>query len=1231
MTEDGTVKLYARFDEPVYVIYHDGKGNVITSEKHAKGDAVTIREDAPLFDIGSLTKANVGWNTEEDGSGTTYDQENSTVTVTDHLNLYPVLKDGHWISYDTDGGSQMTKQFVLEGETGKKPEDPKRAGYSFQGWVTQSGESYGFDVPVTEDIMLKAQWKAEIVGYTILFWTENADDEGYTYDSSFRVTDEGTTGEHPLGDGTAIRAFADTRFKQSGYTFYFRNEEKTREEIEKTILKGDGSSVLNVYYDRVYYNLKLNGTDYQVDHVKYGQHIREILKSEEGFKDSYQPFWEYTLTYNGIYNEVAWPKPYERDEKMETPQYMASYYGSEIPNGATLIVKPRSYYGPYSYDGIDLYGETMASALANENNPDAEPLEYELRTSGIKSVNDNPDVTEDIVLSEGFRFHHMENADFEGGVYHYLPRGKKEYKKGSMRQYGKRNHYTITFNEVGGPTAASLSILYEFDLSGYAAKYQAKDGTSAEYEIGVTKKVENGAEYIFEGWYENIVYAGDPFVFEGTMPARNIQLYAKWKPVVYQVTFLGWTLNQQPYHFQAPVTKDITLVAQYAGDTTFRVLYEAGEGTGTVEDGANYLNGAWAIILADTGLTPPEGKHFTGWMGSDGTLYRPGSAVLIEESDATLTAQWDAAPEMTSLIYDRNYSYFGIDPAPLAQEDDVVSEPELWNNETLTLRSITAAEDPKGYDFGGWYLTENCEGDALTEVLVDSASSASGARRLRLRAAANSSAGENKVYAKWIKRNPHLTVTKTTVSEPQEEKGYKVGETIAYEIAVTNDGNLALKDIVVTDELTGDTFEAGSLEPGETSVTFRASHTVTEEDVAAGTVVNVATATGKVQEPEDPQNPEEPEVTPGRTEDDTEDDTEDMIAELQVEKTITGTPANGEAYVLGEEICYSVTVRNKGNVTVKEIQVTDELTGKTGADAVEIAELAPNGEQTVSVGIYKVTVTDVVAGKVTNAATAAGKDPNGDEVVSEPGKVDAGTGKIKITAVASQVETTYDGQEYSAAVSISDLPDGYTGTGSSPEKVKNYTKTPVTATVGEVLILDSDGNDVTAAFAIECVDGSITIHKKPMTIVTASAEKPYDGTPLTQKEADVTGLEGEDQIVVDVTGSQTQAGSAENTCTYQFAEGDAENYEITVVLGTLKVTDAEESESNQTEPDETDKKGEPDKTDETNKTVQKSEPEKQTAVKTGDDTPQGALWCLWMISGVLIVLLLGRRRLANRK
>ena len=89
------------------------------------------------------------------------------------------------------------------------------------------------------------------------------------------------------------------------------------------------------------------------------------------------------------------------------------------------------------------------------------------------------------------------------------------------------------------------------------------------------------------------------------------------------------------------------------------------------------------------------------------------------------------------------------------------------------------------------------------------------------------------------------------------------------------------------------------------------------------------------------------------------------------------------------------------------------------------------------------------------------------------------------------------------------------------------------------------------------VDGMLEITKREVTLTSASDEKVYDGTPLTNDTVTVSGdgfAEGEG-ATYDVTGSQLDVGRSNNTFTYTLNEGTLkENYDITMVEGTLTVT-----------------------------------------------------------------------------
>ena len=219
--------------------------------------------------------------------------------------------------------------------------------------------------------------------------------------------------------------------------------------------------------------------------------------------------------------------------------------------------------------------------------------------------------------------------------------------------------------------------------------------------------------------------------------------------------------------------------------------------------------------------------------------------------------------------------------------------------------------------------------------------------------------------------NGRLAVSKAATSTPAEGEAYKLGETITYEVTVTNDGNLVVSDIVVTDELEGailaegESAEVAALAPGE-SATLHYCYTVAEADAQAGKVANTATAAGATDDPDVPDVP----VTPGTD----EQPVETPRASFFASKVASG-PADGVAFKLGEQVSYTIEVVNNGNVALGDITVKDELTGESWT-----VETLPVDEKATFTTSYTVTEADVAAGKVENTVSVTGADPEGNPV-----------------------------------------------------------------------------------------------------------------------------------------------------------------------------------------------------------------------------------------------------------
>ena len=75
---------------------------------------------------------------------------------------YRVIKNT--VTFDSKGGSAVSAQVVIDGETATQPANPARTGYDFKGWK-YADEDFDFSTPVTQDITLEAKWQAIV--YTI--------------------------------------------------------------------------------------------------------------------------------------------------------------------------------------------------------------------------------------------------------------------------------------------------------------------------------------------------------------------------------------------------------------------------------------------------------------------------------------------------------------------------------------------------------------------------------------------------------------------------------------------------------------------------------------------------------------------------------------------------------------------------------------------------------------------------------------------------------------------------------------------------------------------------------------------------------------------------------------------------------------------------------------------------------------------------------------------------------
>ena len=211
------------------------------------------------------------------------------------------------------------------------------------------------------------------------------------------------------------------------------------------------------------------------------------------------------------------------------------------------------------------------------------------------------------------------------------------------------------------------------------------------------------------------------------------------------------------------------------------------------------------------------------------------------------------------------------------------------------------------------------------------------------------------------------------------------------------------------------------------------------------------------------------------------------------------------------------------------------------------------------------TVTNVSDGEQPNTivyTTSAGFKPGNYSIEKDEGtlKITPVTDKVTVTITGNDGSMGYDGNEHSV-------------TGYKVESISNplYTAADfafsgtdsVTGTDAGTYMMgltpaqfeNTNPNFENVTFSV--TDGSLQINPRSVKLTSATDEKVYDGQPLTNGVVTVSGdgfVKGEG-AAYNVTGSQTNAGSSDNTFTYTLNTGTkADNYVIETAEGTLTVT-----------------------------------------------------------------------------
>ena len=1088
ITETTTRTITARYEAALYVYFLNPDGSqIMRTEKvgdHEAHDFTTVS-----YEVDSTHKL-VGWAAKK--NGTTNIASSITVpTNQTSVNVYAIIKEGYWVSFNSDGGSIVDSQFVLHGDNLvlDKSTTPTKPGYTFDGWYNGLTKVKN-GATVTSPMTLTAHWKAAKVSYTVIHWWENADDDGYSFHESENKT--GMTGTEANAKAKSYEGF-------------------TAQPVAKKAIKGDGSTIVSVYYKRNVYEVKF------YSYTIYNW-MGRVEKSSEEYVDL-----RITAKYGQDISK-KWPTKSGSSTWSTTDD---DYNGPFQVNIATMPLEGAKFYGPktgYGSETAYYYVEVLPG----------EPSE--VTKDGIRYKLDHKDTSP----GTGYSVSKEDQYPLTGYTFNKNVSTRTGKSYDDAKFYYTRNTYNIKFINKG-KVDKSVDKKYQQSISN--ENYTpARPSSLPDY-------------YEFDGWYDNELCEGEKYVFNGkTMPAQNITLYAKWTAKKISLTynlnnpegtvdkgtkkvaagtiastvlpsasaiegysFAGWYVADENGHmtnvaFNAndAILKDTNVIGKWLYNGELKVKYVA-DGVEAPKDNNVYAGGAKATVA--NGVSK-DGKKFLGWQ-LDGNVYQPGQNFEVNKDLAddknviTLTAVFGDSETSAILNYHPGNGN-GKD-----QSVAILNNVEVALESTSNLHYSAPGED---YYFAGWATS-------MEDAQKGNAKYAVGEK---VRVNADSS---NDLYATWVKKTV-IKVTANSNTLPYNGEVQKVE---------------GIKDVTAGYEVTGLTAEAKGKDFGtyNTEITGTAKVTKDGVDVTDKVIVNKingtltisrrkVTLTSQTDSKDYDGTPlTRPNVT--ITNGFVKDEVKEVKATGAVTNVSEGEVTNTIVITEGEnfkESNYSIT-KHEGTLSITP--VTDEVTVTIKGNS----KTTPYNGTVQSVGGYTVesisntlyTSTDFT---LNGQAMATGKD-----AAKYPMNLDATQFVNKNTNFSNvKFEIAEDGQLVISprAVTLTSQTDS-----------KDYDGTPLTRPNVKVEgnFVDGEVTKVEATGSVTYVsEGDVT-----NTIVITEGENFKESNySITKHEGTLSITEVDAEVTVTIKGH-------EETATYDGNPHSVEGYEITDISNKLYTKD----------------------------------------------------------------------------
>lgn len=1106
ITETTTRTITAKYENALYVYFYNPEGTqIMRTEKVADHNGHNYSHVS--YDVNSTHKL-VGWAANQNGT----DDITKNIAVPEgstSVNVYAIIKEGYWISFNSDGGSIIDSQFVLNGDklTLNKSTTPTKPGYEFVGWYDGSTKVEN-GATVTTPMTLTAHWKAAEVSYTVIHWWENADDDGYSFHESEEL--HGLTGE-----STAALAKSYTTSGKNIRGESVKDKVFTATSISQKTIKGDGSTIVNVYYKRKTYTM----------HFKERQNSRKDL-------------FTITKKWGQSISKNEWPI-YEGNGNWQIASSNCLAFTSSMPMNNSKLWSTNGYYtfnAYYYVQKVDGSG-------------------YDLHHTDTIKTNDYVTIgKEDCYAIAGFTYSHGDpgvGGYYKNATFYYtrnsynlkfINNGKQD------KTVSKKYEQSISSENYTPVRPGSLPDYYEFDgwynnelCEGEAFDFNGKKMPAQNvtlYAKWTAKKI--NLTYNLNN-PEGDVVKGTKKVEAGTI--ANTVLPSATTTSDY--SFAGWyyadgngNITKDAYNTNETITKDTSVIGKWLYNGKLTVVYDPGtEGSkATVPKDSNSYAGGAKVTVAKNATTTSK-KKFLGWK-LNGNLYHPGDAFEVNKDLAnndniiTLKAIWGNEESSTTMSYNPGNGRGSVQTVPVK------------NNESVTLQSeknfgYQAREvEGKEYYFAGWATS-------MDDAYNGKATYAAGQT---VHVDVN---GENVLYATWIEKTVITLVAKSNTvtynGEPQSVEGFEdvadgyIVSGLTAKATGTNVGEYTT-EIKGTAHVEKDNQDVTNkvivkTTPGQLTITKAETMTLTPEltgkdaekeydskplsggataSVTKGTKITYSTDGGKTWSETLPSitNVGTLNVTAKAENKNYKDVTVDYT--LKVTRKAVTVTADNKSKVFGE----------------KDPELTATVTGTIGKDTVEYTLSRKAGED---VGTYTITPSgkaEQTNYKVTYATgtltiTSQSIDPGTDPEKPNPDYTGA-----KVNSPSDEV---YDGKEHKWIPTVTDKAD------KKLEAGKDYTVEYSTKNFKDVGTIDVTITGIGNYSGT--VKRSYKVTPKEYTVTTDSATKIYSGTALTAG-GKVEGIVSGETVEFTTTGSQTEVGSSKNTYELVWKSAKATNYTL---------------------------------------------------------------------------------------